>query len=102
MQTEIVNAKATGHLICIQMDANSKFGRNIIDNDPCEKYQKMVESCSIIEQENLVLVNSTEKCVGTITSFRETTKKTEKSVIDFFILCRRLYEILKNMFVDDN
>ena len=95
LQTEIKSAKNAGNLICIQMDANSKFGRNIIKDDPNEKMSangKMLHE--IIIDDDLILINATDKCFGTITRERKTTKKSEKSVLDFFILCRRLYEML--------
>ena len=103
LQTEIQNAKNTENLICIQLDANSKFGKEIIKEDPAEKMSENGKLLyEIIKSENLVLVNSTEKCEGTITRHRKTKKSTEKSVLDYFIVCRRLFEILKKMKIDED
>ena len=55
----------------------------------------------IIEEENLILVNATSKCLGTITRQRKTTKRTEKSVLDYFIVCRELFELLIGMQIDE-
>ena len=102
LQTEIQNAKNTDNLICIQMDANSKFGKEIIKEDPCEKISENGKLLyEMINSENLVLVNSTDKCEGTITRYRKTRKTTEKSVLDYFIICRRLFEMLKKMKIDE-
>ena len=63
LQTEIQNAKNTDNLICIQMDANSKFGKEIIKEDPCEIISENGKLLyEIINSENLVLVDSTDKC----------------------------------------
>ena len=103
LETQIKVAKNVGNLICIQMDANSKFGKNIIKDDPSDKMSENGKALfDIIENENLVLVNSTDKCLGTITRYRKTTKKTEIAVLDFFILCRRLYEMLLQMTIDED
>ena len=62
LQTEIVTAKKLGHLICIQLDANSKFGRDIIENDPSTNMSENGEILNgIIKSEDL-----TDKCVGTM------------------------------------
>ena len=75
LQTEIQNAKSAGHLLCIQMDANSKFGREIIPNDPSLKMSENGKILyDIIKTEDLILVNSSNKCLGTITRYRKTTK----------------------------
>ena len=59
------------NLICIQMDANSKFGRSVIKDDPNEKMSANGKLLfDIIQSEDLFLVNSTEKCQGTITRYR--------------------------------
>ena len=55
----------------------------------------------IIRSEELVLVNASDKCFGTITRHRKTKKSLETSVLDFFILCRRLFEMLSKMTIDE-
>ena len=82
LETEIQNAKNTGKLICIQMDANSKFGRNVIKDDPNEKMSENGKFLyEIIQSENLVLVNSTDKCYGTITKYRKRRKQLKYQLL---------------------
>ena len=84
------------------MYSNSKFGKSVIKDDPSDKMSDNGKILfDIIESENLVLVNSTNKCKGTISRYRKTTKRTEMSVLDFFIICRRLYEMLMKMIIDE-
>ena len=102
LQVEIQCAKSSGSLICIQMDANSKFGNEIIKGDPNIKMSENGKVLhEIIQSEDLVLVNASDKCFGTITRHRKTKKSLETSVIDFFILCRRLFEMLSKMTIDE-
>jgi hypothetical protein len=101
LQTEIKLAKQSDKHICIQMDANSKFGKDVIQNDPNENMSENGKILfDLIKCEDLVLVNSTNKCYGTVTRYRKTVKRTERAAIDFFILCRRLYEMLVKMTID--
>ena len=94
LQTQVQYAKDSGKFLCIQMDANSKFGKAIIKDDPND-------NMTIIE-EDLVLVNATDVCNGTITRQRKTLKKTETSVLDYFIVCRKLFEMIKEMIIDED
>ena len=53
-------------------------------------------------------MNATDKCVGTITRIRNIKNKTtgetttEKSVIDFFIVCQRFYDLILSMKIDED
>ena len=49
-----------------------------------------------------MLVNATDVCNGTITRQRKTLKKTETSVLDYFIVCRKLFEMIKEMIIDED
>ena len=103
LQIEIQSAKKIDNLICIQMDANSRLGRSVIKEDPNEKMSANGKLLfDILQSEDLILVNSTEKCQGTITRYRKTTKGIERSAIDFFIICRRLFEMLSLMVINED
>ena len=47
-------------------------------------------------------MNQDRRCVGTITRERKLDNKTEKSVIDYFIICETLKNYLDAMTVDEN
>ena len=49
----------------------------------------------------LIVVNGTEKCDGIITRYRKTRNRIEKSVLDFFEVCRRMFELILSMKIDE-
>ena len=40
-------------------------------------------------------------CKGVITRYRKTVNSEEKSVLDYFIVCKRFYNLVKSMIVDE-
>ena len=98
---EVKSSKLAGALVCIEMDANSKLGPDIIKNDPKEQSRngKLLEQ--IINNNNLVVVNGTNLCEGVITRQRTTIHREEKSILDFFIVCKSFFRLIKNMKVDE-
>ena len=98
---EVKSSMLAGALVCIEMDANSKLGPEIIKNDPKEQSRngKLLEQ--VINENNLVVVNGTNLCDGVITRQRTTIHREEKSVLDFFIVCKSFLSLIKNMKVDE-
>ena len=98
---EVKSSMLAGALVCIEMDANSKLGPDIIKDDPKEQSRngKLLEQ--IINENNLVVVNGTDLCEGVITRQRTTVHREEKSVLDFFIVCKSFFSLIKNMKVDE-
>ena len=66
------------------MDFNAKLGEEYVHNDPNKRSRNGKILSEIIEERNLKVVNSSEKCTGTITRSRTTSKGTEQSVIEHF------------------
>ena len=81
--TEEKNAKLSDNLVCIQMDANSKLGKQVIKG------------------EDLIVINATEKCKGTITRFRKSKTRTEQSILDYFVVCRQMFNLIISMEIDE-
>ena len=83
------------------MDSNAKLGPVIIPGDPKDQSEngKLLEK--IIVENDLIVVNSTELCNGTITRYRETINSIEQSVLDHFIVCRDFFKLVINMTVDE-
>ena len=52
-------------------------------------------------ENDLIVVNGLEICEGKITRFQETVNRTEQSIIDFFVICRRFLPFVNKMVVDE-
>ena len=101
-EAEIMKAKDNGCLIIAEMDANAKLGSTIIKKDPNEMSNNGRLLMDIIERQNLIVANCLEICKGTITRQRELEHKTEKSVIDYIVVCQELSKHLIEVSIDED
>ena len=101
LDTEVKSSYMVGAMICIQMDANSKLGEEYIpgDDKPQSKNGKLL--ANVVDENGLIVVNGTDKCFGLITRYRKTINSVEESVIDFFIVCRRLFRLVIRLDIDE-
>ena len=102
LDLEIKRAKLAGCLICIEMDSNSKLGPKIIPGDPKPKSEngKLLEN--VINENDLIIVNASNKCEGLITRYRKTINNIEEAVLDHYIVCKEMYKYVSRMVVDEN
>ena len=91
LEEEILNAINSGNMICISIDANAKLGRKYIKEDTHEISHNGILLLRMVERMNLVVVNSTNKCTGSITRMKKVKDHLEKSIIDYFIVCQDFY-----------
>ena len=98
---EVKGSKLAGALVCLEMDANAKLGPEIIKGDPKEKSKNGRLLERVVVENDLVVVNGMEICKGVVTRYRKTVNSEEKSVLDYFIVCKRFYKIIKSMTVDE-
>ena len=49
----------------------------------------------------MVIGNATELCDGTITRKRKTVDRIEVSVLDYFVMCQELFQLLNSMKIDE-
>ena len=54
-----------------------------------------------IQDNNLIVVNATNLCEGLITRIRKTILNTEKSILDYFIVCRDMFKKIERMKIDE-
>ena len=101
LESRIISAKTNGKSICIQFDANSKLGKNLIPGDPYEMSPNGKILFDILSRQNLIVVNSTGKCAGIITRYKKTVRGEEKSVLDYFVVCWELFQKIVKMTVDE-
>ena len=101
LETEVMRSKLSGAMVCVELDANSKLGSEVIPGDPNEKSENGKKLHKFILENDLIVVNSEELCTGTITRYRKTINSEEKSVLDYFIVCRQFYNMVVKMTVDE-
>ena len=80
LDLEVKKAKTAGALVCIEMDSNAKLGPTIIKGDPKPKSEngKLLEN--VISENDLIVVNASSICEGTITRYRKTINSEEESL----------------------
>ena len=101
LESEIVKAKMLGKSFVIEIDANSKLGKQYIPNDPKPISGNGHMLADIIERHALVVANGSSKCTGTITRKRITKKSTELSAIDIVLLSSDMEEHLVSLQIDE-
>ena len=101
LEQEVINAKMFNNLICIEMDANAKLGPDIIRYDPHPRSGNGDLLIALCERNNLVICNAADLCQGVITRHRVTVSGTERSVLDYFILCQEMFTFLSSMKIDE-
>ena len=102
LEKEINKAKIEGCMVLLQLDANAKVGQKIIPNAPNEEPSINGRFLiDMIQNQDLIMVNSSSLCKGSITRQRIFEDKVEKSIIDYMIICQRLEEFLIDLNIDE-
>ena len=96
----IQNSKLDKCLTLLQLDANAKVGKNIIKGDPYPQSQNGQLLMDLVDRNELILCNASDKCHGYITRRRITRKNVEESILDYLIVCQDLYQYLEKMKID--
>ena len=98
LDEEVMNAKNSGAGLIIQMDGNLWAGGKVIPKDPRQQNRngKMFEEF-LEKNSNLSVVNALELCEGAISRKR----KSEHSILDFFIVCNLVLPHVTKMVVDE-
>jgi exonuclease III len=102
LETEIEKATLAGASIIIEADMNSKLGPKYIPNDPHELSPNGSLLAAIIERQNLIVGNGSQKCRGTITRKRTTSDRTETSAIDVVMFSNDLNKHLVSVHIDED
>ena len=102
LEEEVVRARCANKSIIIQMDANSKLGKEFIPGDPHDQTPNGAALAAILNRNALIVVNSIkDKVKGLITRRRITERGLEESIIDFLIVSDDLVEDVKLMLIDE-
>ena len=80
LEAEIARAEIAGKSIIIEMDANSKLGKEFVPGDPHPQSPNGKILAEILLRHDLILCNGLkDKCKGTITRKRVTKDNVEES-----------------------
>ena len=101
LDLEIKRAKASGALVCIEMDSNAKLGPTVIEGDPHCQTDNGKYLMKVVVDNELVVLNGSSLCEGTITRHRKAVSGDEKSVLDHFIMCQSMTKYVEHMLVDE-
>ena len=102
LEEEIMLTLDGGGMLCMEMDANDKLGKGYIKGDPHEITSNGKLLINIVERYNLVVINGREKCAGLITRMRRKGNIIEKSVLDYFIVCQALFQMVMQMIIHED
>ena len=102
LSVEVEDASKNEAGFILQMDGNLWGGPEIIKNDPnpCNENGKLFKKF-LQKHQHLKVVNSLDLCEGLITRKRITKKRTEMSVLDFFVVCEQILQFVNRMVVDE-
>ena len=103
LSAEIEEAIDNEKAIILQMDGNLWAGPEVIKNDPHQcnaNGQLLKDFLKMFPQ--LCVVNNLDMCEGIITRRRQTIKKLEESILDFYIVCEKILPFVKRMVIDED
>ena len=95
IESENINAQENDCLVIMELDANAKVGNTIIKDDPNQMSNNGSTMLDILERQNLFIANSSDICDGTITRERITGDKSEKSILDYVIICQKMKRFIE-------
>ena len=101
LDEQVKSAQMAGTFICIELDANSKLGSALIPGDPKPQSSNGKLLQRFIEENDLICVNGTTLCEGVTTRFRKTVNSIERSVLDYFIVCKKFFKLILQMKIDE-
>ena len=103
LDAEVTAAEDNNTGFILQMDANVWKGPNLIPGDPNKQNNNGKLFEDFMERNaHLVIVNALQLCEGLITRIRCTKYKTEKAVLDFFIVCDKVKPYIEKMVIDES
>ena len=98
-EVKTANDKNIG--LIIQIDSNAWVGEEVIPGDPNKQNRNGILMQNFLQNNPaLTVVNALPCCEGLITRRRQTIVGYEKSILDVFIVCRKILPLIKHMKVD--
>ena len=102
LEEEVMKCSQEGYGCMITMDANSWLGKDYNSQDPHNQNNNGKLFHEFLKRnKQLTLLNTTEKCQGTITRSRMVQGKKEESIIDFIVVCNKVLPHGEGMFINE-
>ena len=103
IEKEVNEAELEGDGLVIQMDGNLHAGEEVMKNDPnVQNHNGKLFSQLLKRNPTLILVNALDICEGVITRSRKLENRTEKAILDFYIINDKMRPFISKMKVDEN
>ena len=103
LQKEVTEAIEADVGIIIQMDGNLHCGSDIVKGDPnIINTNGKYFAAFLANNPSIFVLNGTEKCEGTITRQRIKGDKKEEAVLDFVLVCERMFPFFEKMIIDED
>ena len=100
LDEEAKKAKNEGYGFILQGDLNSWLGGVEIPWDPRPQNDNGKRFKEFLVSNDLTVVNALKCCKGTITRKRNRKGQIQNSIIDFFVVCKRLFPHITEMVID--
>ena len=102
IENEVVQADSEHQGVIIQIDGNLHAGEELLKDDPNPQNQNGKFFMDFLRRNSMLsVVNTQDICEGLITRQRSLQTRSEKSVLDFFLVNEKLNPFLKKMIVDE-
>ena len=99
---EVINANSDDIGLVIEIDSNCWAGSELIPNDPnIQNSNGRLLSLFLKRNKGIQIVNALPICEGLITRKRLTERRTEKAVLDLFLVCEKIMPFVLQMHVDE-
>ena len=99
---EVFLANNEGNGLIIAMDSNSWLGPKILRNDPhTQNKNGELFANFLMRNSNLTILNAESLCQGLITRSRKVNGVTEKSVLDYVIVCEKVRPFVTQFTIDE-
>ena len=101
IENESIEAETNNQGIIVQLDASAHLGSEMIENDPNPQNPNGKLFAEFLKRNPaMIVVNSLSLCKGLITRIRKLTNKTEKAVLDFYLVNSLMLPFLVEMKID--
>ena len=102
ISSEIENAIEADVGFIIQMDGNLHCGSDIIKNDPNKINANGRLFSTFLKINPVNLLNASNRCQGSITRERVKERKIEQAILDYVLVCDKIYEYFSDMIIDED